>query len=140
MRLVEISWGFRQFADKWCVGWVQETEINPRMNIGLQKHQKNTGLKLAINCNHTGIENIRNLLIEPLGTTQKKHRKQRRERLKGILQKVGPHVRNSPKFAWRNFIGILKVQSYVPKGSIENFPIEFISYKIPSIFFCSRRA
>jgi len=35
-------------------------------------------------------------------------------------------------------IGIVKVQSFVPKGSIGKFPIGFQSYKIPLFFLCSK--
>jgi hypothetical protein len=55
---------------------------------------------------------------------------------KDSFQEVGPLVRNPPKSLWnklfyRNFIGIVRVQSFVPKDSIGKFPIGFKSYKNP---------
>jgi hypothetical protein len=55
------------------------------------------------------------------------HRNGERE-TKYSFQEVGPLVRNSPKSLWnklfyRNFIGILRVQSFVPKDFIGKFPI-----------------
>jgi hypothetical protein len=58
---------------------------------------------------------------------------------KDSFQEVGPLVRNPQKSLWnklfyRNFIGIVRVQSFVPKDSIEKFPIGFKSYKNPPLF------
>jgi hypothetical protein len=55
---------------------------------------------------------------------------------KDSFQEVGPLVRNPPKSLWnklfyRNFIGIVRVQSFVPKDSIGKFPIGYKSYKNP---------
>jgi hypothetical protein len=47
---------------------------------------------------------------------------------KDSFQEVGPLVRNPPKSLWnklfhRNFIGIVRVQYFVPKDSIGKIPI-----------------
>jgi hypothetical protein len=72
------------------------------------------------------------------------HRNEKREiDTKDSFQEVGPLVRNPPKSLWnklfhRNCIGIVRVQSFVPKDSIGKFPIGFKSYKNPLIFLCSK--
>jgi hypothetical protein len=68
------------------------------------------------------------------------HRNGKREiDTKDSFQEVGHLVRNPPKSLWnklfyRNFIGIVRVQSFVPKDSIGKFPIGFKSNKKSSIF------
>jgi hypothetical protein len=59
------------------------------------------------------------------------------------FQEVGPLVRFPSKFLWnkailRNFIGLVGIQSFVPKAFKGKFSIGSKSSNIPTLFLCSK--